>query len=180
MKTKILAISGSPRKGSSNEKILQNIAKLYHDQIDIDIYTNIHQLPPFNPDVNENQLHPTVMKFIDKIKNADGILISTPEYVFSLPGMLKNALEWTVNTTVFSFKPSAFIIAAASGEKAFEELDLILYTLTQRTIPADQKLLVKGGQHKLTGEGGFANEQLKLDIQSCINSLISAIRANRY
>lgn len=178
MKREILAICGSTRKGSSNKKILCAIKKLYESQLDIDIYTDIHLLPHFNPDIDEKNLSNVVKEFLDKIENAAGVLICTPEYVFSLPGTLKNALEWTVSTTVFSYKTVAFIVVAASGEKAFEELDLILSTLVQKTIPPHHKLLVKGGQQKLADDCNFIYEQTKLEVQTCLNAFISAINDN--
>src|SRR5688572_8029801 len=104
-KKKILAISGSTRKNSSNEKILSHIKELFSQSLDITIFTAIDQLPHFNPDLSENELPASVKNFLKIIEETEGIIICTPEYVFSLPGTLKNALEWTVSTTVFSFKP---------------------------------------------------------------------------
>ena len=69
------------------------------------------------------------MHFRKSIEEADAVLICTPEYVFSLPGILKNALEWTVSTTVFSDKPTALLTASSSGEKAHESLLLVMKTL---------------------------------------------------
>ena len=122
MKKKILAISGSIRKNSTNEFILKAIADLYRNELEVRVYNQIDQLPYFNPDLvkNEQSVPKTVKEFYQLIEEADGVLICTPEYVFSLPGALKNALEWTVSTTVFSYKPFAFIVASASGEKAFD------------------------------------------------------------
>src|SRR5688500_10423432 len=110
----LLAISGSTRKNSSNERMLRAIAAQYSGQLEVEIYTRIDELPHFNPDATTGTLPPAVQELLAKIEQADGVLICTPEYVFSLPGALKNALEWTVATTVFSYKPVAFIVAAAS------------------------------------------------------------------
>jgi chromate reductase, NAD(P)H dehydrogenase (quinone) len=71
----------------------------------------------------------SVRDFRQKIEQADGVLISTPEYVFSIPGILKNALEWTVSTIVFNEKPTAVITAASSGNAAHESIQLILKTI---------------------------------------------------
>ncbi len=54
-----------------------------------------------------------VLAFRKQIAAADGVLICTPEYVFTLPGSLKNALEWCVSTTIFSQKPTGLITASA-------------------------------------------------------------------
>lgn len=61
MKREILAICGSTRKGSSNKKILYAIKKLYENQLDIDIYTDIHLLPHFNPHIDE-KIYPMLLK----------------------------------------------------------------------------------------------------------------------
>lgn len=66
-------------------------------------------------------------------------------------------------------------MVAASGEKAFEELGLILNTLVQKTIPPHHKLRVKGGQQKLADDGNFIYEQTKLEVQTCLNAFISTI-----
>src|SRR5688572_2321077 len=120
----ILAISGSTQKGSSNELIIQHITKRYSDTLDIQLF-DISSLPYFVPEAEAPEI---VVQFRKLIENADGVLISTPEYVFSLPGILKNAIEWTVSTMVFNEKPIAFIIASASGDKAYESLELVMNT----------------------------------------------------
>ena len=172
---KIFAISGSTRKNSSNEKILQAAARLYKDELEVEIYTGIDELPHFSPDIKDEDVVPVVNHFRQKIEKADGVIICSPEYVFSLPGTLKNALEWTVSTTVFSYKPVAFIIASASGEKAFEALDLIMKTLVQTEIPDNLKLLIKGGQSKINEAGDFVDEEVKEKVVSVVIYLMKVI-----
>ena len=118
-KLKILAISGSTKKNSSNEAILRFVAENFKNTTVVEVFDSIDKLPHFNPDVDKEALPAEVLNFRNQIQEANGILICTPEYVFSLPGSLKNAIEWNVSITNFSNKPVAFIVAAASGEKAF-------------------------------------------------------------
>jgi NAD(P)H-dependent FMN reductase len=178
-KRKILAISGSTRKNSSNEKILSFIKELHPHSLDVTIFTAIDQLPHFNPDISENDLPASVINFLQMIEDAEGVIICTPEYVFSLPGTLKNALEWTVSTTVFSYKPFAFIIASASGEKAFEALDLIMKTLLQQEIPDSSKLLIKGGKGKVNDDGKMSDETAVNQIETVVDSLLESINKSK-
>ncbi|WP_230470731.1 NADPH-dependent FMN reductase [Flavobacterium cheongpyeongense] len=81
--------------------------------------------------------------FRDKIIAAEGIIICTSEYVFSLPGSLKNALEWCVSTTIFSTKRVGLITASASGETVHEQLLLIMKTLEAK-FQKERQLLIAG------------------------------------
>lgn len=175
LKKKILAISGSTRKNSSNETIINLIAKLSSADFDIQLYNQIDQLPHFNPDL-ENTFD-VVNNFIKMIEKSDGVLICTPEYVFSLPGTLKNALDWTVATTVFLDKPLAFIVASASGEKAFESLDLIMNTF-QAKMEDKSKLLIKGIRNKITTSGEVTDQKLLTDLKELILSLKTSIQSD--
>jgi NAD(P)H-dependent FMN reductase len=168
----VLAISGSIRENSSNEAILTAIAKAY-PRLDMRLY-DIGKLPYFNPDlVKEGSAVPLAVKdFYRRIDEADGVLICTPEYVFALPGALKNALEWTVSTTVLSYKPLAFIVASASGEKAFESLDLITKTLLQEPVEPDCKLLIMGAAGKVNRSAGFAVGETASKVKNVVDHFI--------
>jgi len=179
-KKKNLAISGSTRINSSNTNILNAIAILFEDELEIELYTQIDELPHFNPDVKDDMASFSVNQFREKIQTADGIIIYTPEYVFSLPGTLKNALEWTVSTTVFSYKPVAFIVASASGEKAYESLDLIMRTLVQVPIPASLKLLVRGGRSFINEQGMITDQKIMNEIKEMVKALIASIKNNTF
>lgn len=91
----ILAISGSLRAESTNLKIIEYIAKLAADRLKISVYQDLSKLPAFNPDLDGEGTNPPpeVADFRQRIKEADGILICTPEYVFAVPGALKNAID---------------------------------------------------------------------------------------
>lgn len=133
---KTLCFSGSTRKDSTCMAILQTIASRQKGNADFEIYPGLAELPHFDPDAEETGVPVPVLALRDRIQNADAVIIATPEYVFSPPAILKNALEWCVASTVFSAKPTAMIVASGAGEKTFESLALILRTLQCSLEPA--------------------------------------------
>ena len=165
---KILAISGSTRENSSNQVILKFIAENYGEELQIEIYQDLVNLPFFNPDLDKEEVPVTVKAFRERIQQSDGIIICTPEYVYSLPGILKNAIEWTVSTTLFSNKPMALITASASGEKAHESLLLVMKTLYAR-VDENTCLLINGVKGKVTNSGEIADEKTAKDIKRMVD-----------
>lgn len=168
---RILGISGSTKSNSANERILRAIGQMFTGRVEFETYTAIDRLPHFNPDLDTDTPPPEVVELRGLIERSDAVLISTPEYVFSLPGALKNALEWTVSTTVFTDKPAAFIIAATSGEKAFESLALILKTIGTK-IDEDSMMLVRGARTKLDDQNMIVDDQLRQDIDRVMTALL--------
>lgn len=175
-KKEVLAIIGSTRKNSSNEAIVNFIAGLYPNEVQIEIYNQLAELPHFNPDLDNENAPDIINDFRKKIKNSDGVIICTPEYVFSLPGALKNGIEWTVSTTVFSEKPMALITAAASGEKAHESLTLIMKTLYAK-FDRGATLLIKGVKGKVNNDGSIKNEDLVQELKYLMKSFIENIKS---
>lgn len=169
LKKKVLAISGSTRNHSTNEAILKSIAESYKESLEVQIFTEIATLPHFNPDMDKGEIPQSVRNFRKAIQASDGVLICTPEYVFSLPGTLKNAIEWTVSTTVFSHKPVGLIVASASGEKAYESLMLIMKTLEAKTGPRSA-LLIKGAKGKINEQGFFKDQKTQEALDTLIHS----------
>ncbi len=167
---KILAICGSTRQVSANLQIIKALEAIAGANWELNLYTNLTELPYFNQDMTEEQTPPSVTGFRKAIAAADGVLICTPEYVFSLPGILKNALEWTVSTTVFSDKPVALITASSSGEKAHESLVLVMKTLGVKTTD-DACLHIPGVKSKLDAEGRVINGALHTQLKKLVEAL---------
>ncbi len=128
------------------------------------MFTGLKSLPHFDPELSTSNPPAEIAAFRQKIEDADGILICTPEYVFSLPAGLKNALEWCVATTVFAGKPAGLITASAQGEKGQEALQLVLKTLGAYFIP-ETTLLVQGVKSKVNGTGEITDPALKEALQ---------------
>jgi chromate reductase len=168
-KTKIFAITGSTRKNSSNFKILKYILENIKTEFEVEIFEDLDQLPHFNPDLDHENAPETVVQFRDKIIQAAGVLICTPEYVFSLPGSLKNALEWCVSTTVFSKKKIGLITASASGEMGHEQLILIMKTL-EAQVKEENLLLIQGVRGKIDVDGKITNEETRSALQKFIHN----------
>jgi len=161
---KVLAICGSTRTTSANLAIIKYTASLLSNEAEVEIYSELSLLPHFNPDLDKDKAPEIVELFRDKVRNADGILICTPEYVFSLPGALKNAIEWCVSTTIFSSKPVALITASASGTMAHQSLELIMKTI-YADLRSETQLLIQGAKGKVDNNGVISDavtaEQLK-------------------
>ncbi|MBS1603303.1 MAG: NAD(P)H-dependent oxidoreductase [Bacteroidetes bacterium] len=167
----ILAISASTRKTSVNNAILRHI-QTNHDII---IYEGLTTLPYFNPDLTDPENLPVpVRNFLSLIEKADGVIICTPEYVFSLPGILKNAIEWCVSGTVFQDKPLAMIVASLSGRKAFESLDMVMTTVGARANPGT-KLLISGAYSKLDKTTHTLDKHTITLLDELMNSFLSLL-----
>jgi len=158
VKKKIIAISGSTRSLSSNLSIIKKIAALTAEELEFEVVNDLADMPHFNPDLDTPDVPAAVAAFRNRIDTADGVLICTPEYVFSLPGALKNVLEWTVSTVVFSDKPVALITASASGEIAHESLQLLMRTLGAK-FTEETTLLIQSPKAKVSASGDITDEQ---------------------
>lgn len=171
----ILVLNGSIKPNSSNQKLITAII-METDRLrqkEGGIVSGlawetfpIGTLPFFNPaqdsgptvpttDKDKRDADPlpaTIQSFRQKVAKARGVLICTPEYVFSLPGVLKNALEWLVSTTLLSDKPVALITAAASGKEAKASLERITETLGGKFTP-DSSIRIQGIAGKFNPDG---------------------------
>ncbi len=159
----IFAINGSASDHSSNEKLLENFAELTKDFFSLTIFNDLKKLPHFDPDLSVDNTPKIILDFRQSIETADGIIICTPEYIFSIPSGLKNAIEWCVSTTIFSGKPTGLITASANGVKGHEELQLIMKTI-MATFTPDTTLLIQGVKGKINEEGQITDNKTKDDL----------------
>jgi chromate reductase len=170
----ILAISGSLRAHSTNLTIIENIAERFAGRIHVTIYQGLASLPHFNPDLERETPPAPVAELRRQIRESDGVLVCTPEYVFSIPGALKNALEWTVGTSDFAGKPTALITASSLGEKTHESLFLVLKTIEAR-ITEETALLIPGARTKISAEGKLSDAPTIEAIELLIESFLQLI-----
>jgi chromate reductase, NAD(P)H dehydrogenase (quinone) len=171
---KILAICGSTRTESINLVLLQIIKKMIGDKAEFEIFEGLAELPHFNPDLDGESPPAEVVKLRQKIVEANAVIICTPEYVFTLPGSLKNALEWTVSTQVFAAKPCALITASALGQKAHESLLLVMKTIEAKT-PAALQLLISHARQKIGVGGEILDPTTKSQVVALVEHLIDAL-----
>ncbi|WP_409271740.1 NADPH-dependent FMN reductase [Neobacillus sp. SCS-31] len=153
---KIVAIVGSIRKDSLNMHLAKTMQERYQDKLDIEI-ADIRSLPFYDQD-EENNPPQAVKEFKQKIANADGVIIITPEYNWSIPGVLKNALDWASRVEkVFIGKPvfpMGVTMGALGTIRAQLHLREILTGLQAKQMPpAGNEVLI-----------GFANQ--KFDAQT--------------
>jgi chromate reductase, NAD(P)H dehydrogenase (quinone) len=114
---RILGLSGSLRSGSHNTSLLRAVAKALPPGVELEVYKSLRDLPPYDPDLDAEPLDPAVARLREAIAGADGVLIATPEYNGSMPGLLKNALDWASRPfpdNVLRGKPVA-VIGASTG-----------------------------------------------------------------
>jgi chromate reductase len=114
---RILGISGSLRRGSHNTKLLRAAGRRLPPGVQLEIFEGLEDLPPYDPDRDVEPAHPAVARLRHAIAAADGILIATPEYNGSIPGVLKNALDWASRPfaqSVLRGKPVA-VVGASTG-----------------------------------------------------------------
>jgi len=131
---KILAISGSLRAVSSNTAVLRAAARLAPAGVEIVLFEGLAGLPFFNPDLDGDTVPETVAAFRRSVGEADGMLISSPEYARGVAGVLKNALDWLVASVEFPNKPVALINTSPRATHALAALTLTLETMSAQLV----------------------------------------------
>jgi NAD(P)H-dependent FMN reductase len=173
-KKNILAIIGSASTNSTNLKLVETIARLTKNEFNVTIYNELKKLPHFDPELSTDNPPKEILDFRQSIEEADGIIISTPEYVFSIPSGLKNAIEWCISTIIFSDKPTGLITASASGEKGHEELQLIMKTAMAK-FTNETTLLIQGVKGKFNTQGNISDEETKKQLGYFIEAFLKLI-----
>ena len=173
----IFAINGSASRNSSNEKLINHIINLTKDYFNVTVFRDLKTLPPFDPELSVDNTPKIIIAFRESIQSADGILICTPEYVYSIPSGLKNAIEWCVSTTVFSDKPAGLITAAAGGQKGHEELQLIMKTVLTK-FTEKTTLLIRGSKGKVNEQGEITDNKTLQDLANFINAYKRQVEIN--
>lgn len=114
---RILAISGSLRRESVNRAMLQAAIEHAPDGVEIELYEDLGSIPPFNEDDEGDRTPQAVLDLRHRIGEADALLISTPEYNHSVPGVIKNAIDWAsrpAGRSEIVGKPTAVMSASLS------------------------------------------------------------------
>ena len=173
-KKSILAIIGSASSNSANLKIVEEITRLTSEEFNIAICNDLKNLPHFNPELSIDNPPTQIISFRKHLEQADGIIICTPEYVFSIPSGLKNAIEWCVSTTLFTNKPTGIITASASGQKGHEELQLIMGTLMAK-ITDETTLLIQGVKGKFDEQGNITNADTLKQLGNFVKAYINLL-----
>ncbi len=173
-KKNIFAIIGSASSDSANEKLANNLVELTKEFFKFSFFKDLKTLPHFEPELSVNNLPKEIIKFRKNIENADGIIICTPEYVFSIPSGLKNAIEWCVSTNIFTGKPIGLITASANGQKGHEELQLIMKTV-MTIFTEETTLLIQGIKGKINKEGIIADKKIIEDLSKFISAFKTLI-----
>ncbi|NTF82332.1 NAD(P)H-dependent oxidoreductase [Agrobacterium rhizogenes] len=131
----LYALCGSLRQASTSRRLLEALCAASPDGVSIEICDFIGDLPIFNPDDEGGRIPAIVAAFAEKIRDADGLIVSCPEYAHGIPGGFKNALDWLVSRDEVPFKPLMFAHASHRGDLVLEQLTDVLQTMSLRIVP---------------------------------------------
>jgi NAD(P)H-dependent FMN reductase len=162
---------------SSNTELLRAAAKLAPSNVEITLETGLSELPHFNPDLEGNE-PAAVLEFRERLRAADGIVISSPEYAHGVPGVLKNALDWVVGNGELSGKPVALFNASPRASIAQESLAEIIRTMDAMLV-SETALGVPLLGKNLDAAAIVANDEMAAAIQNAVTILVRAIVANK-
>jgi chromate reductase, NAD(P)H dehydrogenase (quinone) len=172
---KIIAISGSLRKDSFNTKALKAAARLAPADVELEV-VDLASIPSYNDD-QLTSMPESVIEFKNKIRNADAVLISTPEYNYSVSGVLKNAIDWASrpdDDNVWAKKPGA-IMGASTGRFGTVRAQ---YHLRQICVSIDLRLLnqpqvfITDASTAFAEDGSFADKKTEQKVRSLIEALV--------
>jgi chromate reductase, NAD(P)H dehydrogenase (quinone) len=175
---KILAIAGSLRRESHNRRLLIAAGKLLPPDVDFELFEDLKAVPPYDEDDDLEPAPPAVSRLRAVIAGADALLIATPEYNSSIPGQLKNALDWAsrpIATSVLRNKPVAVVGASTGAFGAVwsqAELRKVLAATGARVL--DVELAVGHAAERFDEQGRLADESVREQLDETLDALVGA------
>jgi chromate reductase, NAD(P)H dehydrogenase (quinone) len=177
---KILGISGSLRRNSYNTGLLRAAAELVPEGVELEIWKGLKAAPPYDQDDDTADAPAAVAELRAAVAGADAVLIATPEYNASIPGALKNALDWVsrpVATNPLRNKPAA-VVGASTGAFgavwAQAELRKVLGTIGARVL--DTELAGRQAAERFDEDGRLLDEGLRADLADLVTELVGAVQ----
>jgi chromate reductase len=171
----ILGFAGSLRKGSYNKALLRAAAELVPEDATLEIF-DLEEIPPFNQDL-ESAMPERVKEFKSKIRSADAILIVTPEHNYSIPGVLKNAIDWAsrpYGDNSFEGKPVAIMSASTGmlgGARAQYHLRQVFVFLNMHPVNKPEVLVTFANQ-KFDQNDRLTDEKTKELTKNLLDTLV--------
>ena len=176
---RIFALSGSLRGGSHNTELLRALAAAPPDGVEIDIYDGLAEIPPYDEDADVPGDQPAAVERLKAaMAEADAVLIATPEYNHSIPGVLKNALDWASRPPAQSpirNKPAAVISSSTGmfgGVWAAAETRKVLGALGARVL---EDTVTVPRAHERLADG--VDDVLAAELRSVVAALVASAQA---
>jgi len=174
---KLLGLCGSLRQGSYNRRLLDAASAELPPEVRLEIFDGLADLPLYNED---GPASPAVRSLRAALGGADGVLIATPEYNASIPGHLKNALDWASRPfpdNCLRAKPVA-VVGASTGlfgaVWAQAELRKVLRTIGARVV--DEELPVGQAHDAFTDDGRLVDPEVGSALGSIVGRLVDECR----
>ena len=174
---RILAISGSLREASNNTALLRALREEAPEGVEVELWNGLKEIPPYDFDDDVVPGPDKVEAFRSLVREADAVFFATPEYNSSIPGALKNALDWAsrpIATNAFRNKPVAVVSSSAGafgGVWAAAELRKVLAAMGARV--ADAELAVGHASEKLDDQGRVADGDVLQGLREALDSLLA-------
>jgi chromate reductase, NAD(P)H dehydrogenase (quinone) len=173
---KVLGISGSLRRDSYNTKLLRAAEELLPSDVELEFYEGLKEIPPFDEDDDVYPAPASVAALRQAVAEADAVLISTPEYNVSIPGQLKNALDWVsrpIATNTLRNKPVAVVGASTGAFGAVwsqAELRKVLATIGARVVEGD--VAVGHAPTRFDDDGYLVDGDLREQLAEVVDALL--------
>jgi chromate reductase, NAD(P)H dehydrogenase (quinone) len=167
MTVRILAVCGSLQAHSSNLELLHLAVAAAPPGVEVVLFDGIRALPLFNPDLEADAPAPALEQWRRALAESDALLIASPEYGFSLPGALKNAIDWTIGSAELDGKIVAITANVKHSERGRRGLKALSDTLgaVNATLVADEPI-VRG-------------PTFEADVAALLTALLSAVEQRR-
>lgn len=171
---KILGFAGSLRKGSYNKSLLLSAFQLLPPETSLEIF-DLSDIPPYNQDL-DNNMPPKVKQFKTQIRESDALLIATPEYNYSVPGVLKNAIDYAsrpYGDNSFDDKPVAIMSASVGmigGARAQYHLRQMFVFLNMHPVNVPE-VIVTFASNKFDSEGNLLDDSTKKFLTQLLQNL---------
>ena len=178
---RVLAISGSLRADSNNTGLLRALREEAPAGIDVELWDGLKAIPPYDADDDVVPGPPDVEAFRELVREVDAVFFATPEYNSSVPGALKNALDWAsrpLATNSFRNMPVAVISSSAGafgGVWAGAELRKVLGAMGARVTEAE--LAVGHAHEKFGDDGRLADDEVRQGLRDSLATLVAEVPA---
>lgn len=176
---RVLAISGSLRADSNNSALLRALREEAPEGVEVEIWHGLKTIPPYDQDDDVVPGPEAVEAFRELVRDSDAVFFATPEYNSSVPGALKNALDWgsrPIATNVFRNKPVAVVSSSAGafgGVWAAAELRKVLGAMGVRV--TEVELSVGHAHEKLADDGTLADDDVRRGLRDALDTLVSSV-----